>query len=248
MLGVKLARAAVVAAATVGLLAASQAMSANAQSTQPKVSYLATASKASISSSAEKKLRATWKAYGVSKTTQNKLLAKARAGKKWDSLLKKRKVTKTRSYKSGGFKVRVRTFVDGSIRVTKIQLPKKPASTMRLGLKPALVSGCTSSSTHYSYTAKGCIVSVNYVLYQIYMKVDYGSVQASISKVRSAISKAYHYGGYAVLMNASWDAPVRLASDKFEMRFSFSNALFSGTSYMVVQNSGISDLKVTDGP
>jgi hypothetical protein len=164
----------------------------------PQVKAASTISTASVKVSASviKKIRATWKTYGVSKKTQDKLIAKLKAGKTWDSL-KKSKAKKTKHYDKGGYAIRVYTYADGSIRVAKAKLRIKTtapsgSSAVSVSAADATITDCkVYYLSHYTYELKGCHATADFVLYKFWADFDYIVAQGGYA----TIEKVYHVDG-----------------------------------------------------
>ncbi len=202
-----------------------------------------------VSASAIKKMRAKWKTYRVSKKTQDKLIAKLKAGKRWDSLKPTAKAKKTKTWTSGRFKVKVWTFADGSIIATKRQIPKAPASTASMGAANLTASGgisqCVITRTQYSITVTDCFVSADHVIGDIHMRVDYGTVHESSSRNVTSIYRAYDQGLTIPFASAQVSEPFRASDQEFHLTLTFSSFLGTDSMAMIVKTSGYTDLSVT---
>ena len=83
--------------------------------------------------------------YGADQATQDRLIATYLAGEKWDSLTNATP-TDTRQYTNAAGDYTVNTYADGSIAVTRAELPTAVAG----GLQSRGISGCTVSGTSRS--------------------------------------------------------------------------------------------------
>ena len=198
--------------------------------------------KPKLTAAQKTKLRASWTRYKVSKATQKKLIKKLESGKVWNSL-KKSKVKSTKSFTKGNYRIKVYRFADGSVRATEKQIAKKQVNTNSVGI--AATTSCEYAKSAYSYTAKHCKVTDNYILFGLFMTVDYGSVNTG-KGAQLGISRAYDGGGWHVMGSSSWAAPERIEDQEFHMIQQYSIAsFFSASQILVVKMVNATDLSVT---
>jgi hypothetical protein len=170
------------AAATVAAFSLTMVPLAPAQATTVSTNTAGKIVAASKASTNEKTIRSKLAAAGVSKKTQNSLIAKLRAGKKWDAATKGKKPRKTKKYTSGSYKYTKQTYADGSILLYRVKNWPAPTSANFVALDGSGTwSDCKSYTTsHYYITAQGCDVAGSLVgLYWINFTFDYGAAQGS---------------------------------------------------------------------
>lgn len=197
-----------------------------------------------LSSSAVTAMRATWRSYGVSTKTQNALIANLKAGKGWDSFTSA-KATRTKTTNGDGFLTRVLTFKDGSIRVLRLQNPSTPISINTNRIHLETVASCVVSETHYSFSAKGCIASSNFVLGGMMMTVDY---HGDISLTNAQIDQAYDGQAWLIALGtADAGTPTKISSTEYHMTVAFNTFGGLGTSpqVLIVKSSGRTTLDVS---
>lgn len=142
--------AAVVALATLVPAAPAQASppvravaAASAAFVRPAIKVTAAATKVKLSKSVEKKIRAALKSAGVSAAKRNSLVAKLKAGKRWDAITSGKKPRTVKKYSSGGYRYVKGTFADGSIWLWRTTIHKRISTTA--------VTGTYGDCTTYEY-------------------------------------------------------------------------------------------------
>lgn len=181
-----------------------------------KMSPATTKKKPKITASAIKKMRLAWGSYGVSKKTQDKLIKKLKAGRPWDSL-KTSTAKSIRKYTGNGYIRRIYTYADGSIRVTSMTQPTSRPPFNPLSFRGQTVAACTVREDHYSYSATGCVASVNYIALIASVVIDYGAASGSGN---ASITDAYDGKVLSFLGAADWKDPRQISGTEWHMVFS----------------------------
>lgn len=83
--------------------------------------------------------------YGADEATQDRLLAEYRAGGVWDSMSSSKDPVSTRSFTQADGAYTVGTYADGSIAVTRVEVPDSSAPGLARG-----ISGCSVSGKVYT--------------------------------------------------------------------------------------------------
>lgn len=135
-------------------------------------------------------------------------------------------------------------FADGSVRATEKEIAKKKVNPTSIGI--AATAYCEYAKSAYSYTAKHCKVTDNYILFGLYMTVDYGSANTG-KGAKLGIARAYDAGGWQVFGSSSWGTPERIDDAEFHMvqQYASVSGFFSATQILVVKMVNATDLSVT---
>lgn len=102
--------------------------------------------------------------YGADQATQDRLLAEYRAGGVWDSMSSSKQPVSTRSYTEADGAYTVGTYADGSIAVTRVEVPDPAASDRTRG-----ISGCSVSGKVYT----NCKIDMWVGLVQLAFRASY---------------------------------------------------------------------------
>jgi hypothetical protein len=148
-------------------------------------------------------MRSRFTAAGVSKATQDRLIAKFRAGITWDSQNGSKPVSDTTKV-VGDEEVTTQTFADGSLIINSIEIPK-PASASGTGIQPQSISGCRAGSGVGSFPFYDCHIATN----QFSFDIDFYS-DGMTSNIGAARVSNYRNIGY-------WTAAATVNSTGFQL-------------------------------
>lgn len=110
--------------------------------------------KVTISKSAENKIRAALKAYGVKAKVRDSLIKKLKAGKRWDALIKGKAAKSKTSYRSGAYKFVKWAYPDGSLWVFRVTDQHYHSPNTK---STGSYSDCASyTADHYHVSGVGC--------------------------------------------------------------------------------------------
>jgi hypothetical protein len=145
-------------------------------------------------------MRTRFDAAGVSKGTQNRLIAKLRAGITWDSQNGSKPLSVTTEIVNGE-EVTRSTFADGSLIIDRIEIPRPVAS----GIQPQSIGGCRAGSGAGNFPFYDCHIATD----QFSFSIDFYS-DGRTSSIGSAQVSNYRNIGY-------WTAAATVNSTGFQL-------------------------------
>lgn len=121
--------------------------------------------------------------YGVAQQTQKALFAKLEAGQKWDSFTSDSVPASTEEYVKDGYNVTEDHYADGSVSVSRIEIPVEPTVSSG-GISPmSSPNGCTIGSNG---ARTNCNVDTWVGLISMGFKANYNVVTNTVSSVWGA--------------------------------------------------------------
>lgn len=162
--------------AVVALLSVAVAMPANAA---PPV---AEPISASVVEDPNREAREFLTAYGVDKKTQRALFEKLEAGLPWDSFTSNSVPVSTADYVEDGFQVTESRYADGSVSVSRMQIPVKAAATGDFSVMSS-PNSCTIGSNG---ARTNCIVDMWVGAVSMSFRANYNVVTSVVSSVWGA--------------------------------------------------------------